>query len=521
MFRVFRRWAHSNADEHFLRKALVQANQKQYYPTLNAVRSQYSNYQLTRISQFISTFHKVDFDQYPKKLFPEVHMVEGRINSIRKSGKNMLFIDIVQDESKIQLIVHNKLMNLSSEEFAESHSGLRKGDYINCVGHPSVSNVGELLLRLSYPIKMLSPCVNSSLVPDKINDQSLINSHRVLNYLVDHNSRQTMMVKSAVIQSVRNFFLNQDFMEVSTPILGHGSGANANPFVTKSVTMDKPLELRVAPELWLKKLVIGGFDKIFEIGTNFRNEGIDATHNPEFTSCEFYQTYLNLDDLIDITQRFLQHVHGDVLQKFPNLESLGVIPSFTNFTRYEFIPTIEKLTGERLPEVLSSENLIAYHNKLAIPLPSIKSPASLLDNLSSIYIEPLSANNQPMFIYNQPEELSPLAKSTVKQYDGRDYNISLRFELFINGKEYVNAYEEENNPYEQEAKFKSQQQNKLDYNDKESLTPDWNYTNTMYYGLPPTGGWGCGIDRLVMLFARSERIDEVLPFGDLRDVLKQ
>lgn len=448
-------------------------------------------------------------------------MIEGRISSIRKAGKHMFFIDIVQDEAKVQLIVNNKLVNLPSEKFIEIHSSLRSGDHVNCLGNPSVSNGGELSLKLTHPVTMLSPCVKSSLVPDKITDTSLVNSNRVLNYLVDSKSRQTMVVKSTVIQSIRNFFLNREFMEVTTPILGHGSGANANPFVTKSVTIDQPLELRVAPELWLKKLVISGFDKVFEIGTNFRNEGIDATHNPEFTSCEFYQSHLNLSGLIEVTKNFLQHVHSEVLRKFPNLESLQQIPSFTNFVHYEFIPTIEKATGEKLPEVLSSENLISYHEKLNIPLPSVKSPANLLDNLSSIYIEPLSANNLPIFVYHQPEELSPLAKSTTKHYDSRKYNISLRFELFINGKEYINAYEEENNPFEQEAKFRNQQQNKVDYNDKESLSPDWNYTNAMYYGLPPTGGWGCGVDRLVMLFTGSERIDDVLPFGDLRDVLKQ
>ena len=203
------------------------------------------------------------------------------------------------------------------------------------------------------------------------------------------------------------------------------------------------------------------------------------------------------------------------------LPSLSALASGT-FPKYEFIPTLELKTGVALPSELTAESLIEYYNSIGLEVPVLKSPSNLLDNLSSIYLESISQDTKtPIFIYNQPSVLSPLAKSAILDYDGRSYDISLRFELFIQGKEYVNSYEEENSPFEQSKKFKLQQLTKTQFNDNEMIIPDWEYIKLMEYGLPPTGGWGCGIDRLCMLFSGSERIEEVLSFGNIRDVVRQ
>lgn len=419
-------------------------------------------------------------------------------------------------------------MGLEKPQFHEIHHDLRKGDYIDCIGHASVTNVGELTLKLVTPVALVTPCLNTMVVPERLVDRKLINSNKVLNYLVDNDAKQRIMVKSQVIQSVRNYLLSRQFLEVQTPLLqGNSTGANATPFTTASKYVDADLQLRVAPELWLKKLVIGGFEKIFEIGQSFRNEGIDSTHNPEFTTCEFYQSFIDLNDLMDMTQGMLLTIYRDIAargdtlavarSRLTALEPL-IDPSYV---RYEFIPTLESQTGHQLPPRLDSASLVQYHQILGLEVPKVVSPASLLDNLASIYLEPLhQTTNKPVFIYHHPTELSPLSKSTTTTYGGRHYEISRRFELFIAGNEYVNAYEEENSPFEQLKKFQLQQLSKSDYNDHESLVPDWNYVELMEYGLPPTGGWGCGIDRLAMLFCGVERIEDVLTFGSVRDVVR-
>ncbi|KAI5970718.1 MSK1 [Candida margitis] len=403
----------------------------------------------------------------------------------------------------------NKLMGTDIDRFNKVHTWFKPGDYISCIGYASRTKTGELTLKANSPIELLTPCLLK--MPNKLTDKGIINNNRVLNYLVNPDSKQPIIIKSRIIQCIRQFLLQRDFLEVQTPILSNeGTGANANPFKTKF--KDTEVQLRVAPELWLKKLVIGGFDKVFEIGNNFRNEGIDQTHNPEFTSCEFYQAYTSLEELMQMTEELLTEI-------FKTFNMTSILEK-AKFPRYEFLPTLEQVTGVPLND-LSFDGLLQYYKRLDLQVPPNPNPTSLLNNLSEVYLESLSVSkhpNTPVFIYNQPELLSPLAKSSLVNGTTR---VSSRFELFINGKEFINAYEEENDPYQQFAKFKQQQESKREFNDDEMLIPDWQYVQTMKLGLPPTGGWGIGIDRLAMFISGVERIDNVLPFGNLRDVLKQ
>lgn len=511
------------------RKAIITEKPAAYYPIISSLRG---SAPVLRIPEFVASYGTTDFSRFEKKRHPDVVQVEGRVASIRRAGKAMYFIDIVQDETKLQICASNKLLaDTSSSEFSRVHSFIRKGDHISASGHPSITNVGELTLKATSPINVASPCLNSVTLPEKLSDRKLINSNRLLNYLVDPTLKQKIMVKAAVTGAIRSYLNLQNFVEVQTPIIaGAGSGANAEPFLTvlRALSNEKLL-LRVAPELWLKKLVIGGFDKVFEIGTNFRNEGIDATHNPEFLTCEFYRSFTSLNELMGMTEAMFTHIYTELERQSERMTilqpQLHKLTAFAEgkYPRYEFVPTIEERSGYKLPAVLDTENLIEFYEQAGLKLPSTKSPASLLDNLSSIYLESISEEtpNMPIFIYNQPSVMSPLAKSSVVTYGERSYDVSLRFELFINGKEYVNSYEEENSPYSQAEKFKMQQQNKAEFKDNEALIPDWNYVQQMEYGLPPTGGWGCGIDRLSMLFSGSSRIEDVLTFGTLRDVVRQ
>lgn len=512
-----------------LRKSVVAQSPAQYYPPLGSTRSVYP---VLRVKDFISQFEHHNFSVYPRNSHPDTVQLEGRLKSVRKAGRAMYFMDLVQDDCEVQICASNQLLgDMDKEAFSELHSFIRKGDHVTCIGHPSTTNVGELTLKLCKPIRMCSPCLKLATLPPKVTDRLLINGDRVMNYLVTPRSKAKIMIKSLVTQAIRKFLIARDFLEVNTPLLGGaGTGANAEPFHTNLKALaDEKLQLRVAPELWLKKLVIGGFDKVFEIGPNFRNEGIDSTHNPEFMTCEFYRSFTSLPELMKLTEDLIRSIYNELEARqdaVPLLrETLPPLkPLLTElYHKYEFIPTIEQLTGASFPEELSTESLLAYHKQIGVLPPSMLSPSALLDNLSGKILETISSRkaNTPIFIYNQPALMSPLAKSAVLNYNGREYEISMRFELFINGKEYVNSYEEENSPFSQSSKFRLQQQAKEDYNDKELLIPDWNYVKLMEYGLPPTGGWGCGIDRLSMLFSGSERIEDVLTFGVLKDVIKQ
>ncbi|EDK46821.1 mitochondrial lysine-tRNA synthetase [Lodderomyces elongisporus] len=503
------------------RKAIIQSEpyfESSCYPSIADARQQYPDATLLRISDFRNRFETTDFSNYEYNRTSECYNIEGRISGIRKFGKAMFFFDLVQDNCKLQVLISNSLVVLEKSEFDRVHSWFKEGDYVSCHGFASRTKTGELTLKVNTPVRMLSPCLIQ--LPDKLIDKGIINQNRVMNYLVNPKSANPIIVKSQVIQAIRQFFINKGFLEMQTPILSSlGTGANAQPFLTKF--KDDHVQLRVAPELWLKKMVIAGFEKIFEIGNNFRNEGIDQSHNPEFTSCEFYQSFTSLEELMNITEELLKQIFHKFKVPLGGTEQTKVSLKSIKFPKYDFLPTLEEITGKKIND-LSLDSLLTLYKELGITVPSNPNPISLVNNLSETYLESLSVTkhyNVPVIIYNQPEILSPLAKSKTDGHNG--IPVSLRFELFINGKEYVNAYEEENNPKIQLAKFQQQKANKQKYGDNEMLIPDWEYVKTMEMGLPPTGGWGIGIDRLAMYVSGAERIDEVLPFGNLRDVLKQ
>ncbi|ODV59083.1 lysine--tRNA ligase MSK1 [Ascoidea rubescens DSM 1968] len=521
-------------NEHYQqKKETVSANPAQYYPMIDKIRfsltGNENRAQIMRIPDFINKYSSFDFGTLSEEVKSNIYIIEGKIFSIRKAGKSIIFVDLVQDYCRLQVIVSNSQIGISKEELFNLHNHFKRGDAISVIGFPMRTKAGELSIRLIKPISLASPALQP--VPPALNEENR-KGNRIANYLIDRHSKDIILSKSYIINNLRNFLTNKGFIEVETPIIAHSSkGANANPFLTNAKKIkDTELQLRVAPELWLKKLIIGGFDKIFEIGKVFRNEGLDPTHNIEFTTCEFYQTFINLEDLMKISEDMLNFIlknfvdyNKDVLQNTKLDNYLSEISTYFQnpFKRLDFIETIEKQTKIQLPLDLSNvKDLLNYFSQLNIEPPILQSAQNLLNELCSLYVEPLCED--PTFIYNHPAILSPLAKSTLKQYSrNRNYEISLRFELFMKGKELINAYEEENNPFKQDDNFKIQLKLKEEFNDNESLVPDYKYVKTMEYGMPPTGGWGIGIDRLTMLLTNSNNIDDVLSFGKLTDVIKQ
>ncbi|CCH42500.1 Lysyl-tRNA synthetase [Wickerhamomyces ciferrii] len=504
------------------RKQIISESPNSYYKTLNEIRFKDAN--RLRIPEFRQKF--VDFQWPENKRIDEEYTIEGKIQSIRRSGKGMVFIDIIQDFQKIQLVLMNKMIGLTKEEFSEHHDHFQKGDFIIAKGFPGITNVGELSLKCSNSIILASPTLHP--LPPKLSNPEKRHSNKIVDYLVNKDSQNSIIIRSIIINTLRNFLNNKGFLEVNTPIISNSSkGANATPFITSSQHIKDSkgnpldLQLRVAPELWLKKLIIGGFDKVYEIGQVFRNEGIDSTHNPEFTTCEFYQSFTNLEELMNMTELIFHDISKAVSKFEQSQDAIKLInQDGSHFQKLEFIPTIESQTGIKFPQEINPDSLLEYFQKINIEPPQIKSSPQLLDKLASIYIEPLCT--KPTFIYHHPAIMSPLAKSTIISYSSdQNYEISRRFELFIKGKEFVNAYEEENSPFEQELKFKLQQSMKDEFNDDESIVPDSKYVKSMEWSMPPTGGWGIGIDRLSMFFSGKDRIEEVLTFGTLNDVLKQ
>jgi lysyl-tRNA synthetase class 2 len=322
---------------------------------------------------------------------------------------------------------------------------------------------------------------------------------------------------------MHSFFNDKDFIKVNTPILQSGAGgAVARPFETEATELQgETLNLRIAPELWLKRLMVGGMDRVYELGPVFRNEGVDATHNPEFTICEFYAAKASLDNLMQWTEALFRHIQSEVSAAQAQLSALELpdLALSSPFQVLEFIPDLEKAMNRSLPDLSSSTaqpDVINLFAELDLDLPSKPTLPRLLDALAAAYLEPLCMT--PTFITNHPACLSPLSKHhTCPQTSQR---ISARAELFVAGRELANMYEEENSPFAQRAKFEQQllfQAEDGEGDGRKSV--DESYLAALEWGLPPTGGWGCGVDRLVMLFSGRPRLGDVLAFGGLRNVV--
>ncbi|KAI9652158.1 MAG: hypothetical protein M1829_001829 [Trizodia sp. TS-e1964] len=414
---------------------------------------------------------------------------------------------------------------MTCEEFRSLHSYLKagerkEGDTITLyaiTGIPHRTDRGELSLLATAIPNLLSPSLHQ--LPEELLDPETKRRNRHTELLINQQAADTLRLRSHIVQYLRNFFIQDGFYEVETPILAESaSGAVARPFLTSATEFpERSLALRIAPELWLKRLILGGMDRVFEIGPSFRNEGLDTTHNPEFTTCEFYKSFADLEELITITESLLrglaQHVQKLKETQFTSLPQLHI--DFTSpFKRIDFIPTLEKAIIQPLPDLTSpsaASDLLEIFKSHSIPPPPFPTLPRLLDKLSSHFLEP--ASSTPTFIINPPAALSPLSKS-FSHANGQ--LVSARVELFLHGRELINAYEEENSPFEQRRKFELQ----ASWRDQEDgSTVEESYLQALEWGLPPTGGWGCGVDRLCMLFTGAERIGDVLSFGSLRNVV--
>lgn len=455
-----------------------------------------------------------DFDFYAKDIIEQFESLEGktvkisgRITSKRDMGKAS-FMDVSDSSGKIQ--VYLKINDIGEEEFKEINSLWDIGDIVGVEGFVFKTRRGEVSVhatKLTLLAKSFLP------LPEKfhgLRDTDTRYRQRYLDLISSPEVKDTFVKRSKIIQTIRNYLDNKNFIEVETPVLNViPGGAAARPFVTHHNTLDMDLYLRIAPELYLKRLIVGGMDKVYEIGRLFRNEGMSTKHNPEFTTIELYQAYCDYQTMMNLAEDLIRNcakaVGIDGVFEYQG----DKIDVFSPFKRLTMIDAVKQFTGVNFSEFMGDNaKAIEVAQKLEI---KYQPKDSWGDILNKVFEEKVEENLvEPTFIYDYPIEVSPLTKKK----PGCDYLVE-RFELFITRRELANAYSELNDPIDQRERFKRQVQMR-EAGDQEANMLDEDFITALEHGMPPTGGLGMGIDRLVMLLTDSPSIRDVIIFPTMK-----
>ncbi|RXI28830.1 lysine--tRNA ligase [Arcobacter ellisii] len=439
------------------------------------------------------------------------YTVAGRIKFFRLMGK-AAFLKIEDESGMLQIYVarDNLPEGFYNDIFKKN---IEVGDIIEVSGYPFVTGQGELSLHAD-DLRILTKAISP--LPEKyhgIQDKELRYRQRYLDLIMNSEVRKTFQIRSKVISLTRRFFENKGFLEVETPMMHPiAGGANAKPFVTHHNALGIDRFLRIAPELYLKRLIVGGFEAVFEINRNFRNEGMDATHNPEFTSIEFYWAYKTYKDLIVITKEYFEYL-------FEHLNLPTVLPygnlkiDFSKFTEIPLIQSLYEIGGVPQDIVEDKEKIITFMKEKNLDVNVNMNLGQLQGELFDEYVEAKLIN--PTFITEYPVEISPLARRNDEKPHLTD-----RFELFIAGKEIANAFSELNDPLDQLQRFESQIAAK-EAGDDEAHEMDEDFVNALSYGMAPTAGQGIGIDRLVMMLTNEHSIRDVLLFPAMKPIKQE
>ena len=472
----------------------------------------------------------------PSQRLDTVVSIAGRVKAKRSSGSKLHFITLVGEQTTMQVVsmaddyaAEGECVCPGAEsqpqDFAGIHGLVKRGDVIGVTGNVGLSKSGEFSIY-AKKITLLATCFH--MLPDSHTGLSNVEQRfreRYMDLIVSPERISTFKTRSKIITYIRHFFDNLDFTEVETPVLNSlAGGAAARPFETHHNDLNCKMFLRIAPELFLKELIVGGMDRVYEIGRQFRNEGIDLTHNPEFTSIEAYWAYKDYDDIMKMTEDLLSGLammlYGSYEVPFkphdqsgkPIVEQEKVFNFKPPFRRIHIIPELEKRLNVTFPADFETDECNQWLQEIVKRegfecLPPLTT-ARLIDTLIAEILE--VECTQPTFICDHPRVMSPLAK-----WHRNDHRLTERFEMYVNKKELCNAYTELNNPLVQRAEFMKQLKNKAK-GDDESMPVDEKFLKALELGLPPTGGWGLGIDRLVMFMTSNISIKEVLLFPQMR-----
>lgn len=462
-----------------------------------------------------NTFKREDYAQDLQEKFANVDketIENGEKVYAKVAGRVMLnrgsFIVISDMTGRIQLYVDRKGLPGQTLELIKS---LDLGDIVGASGYIGRSGKGDLYVHLEE-FELLTKSLRP--LPDKfhgLTDTEVKYRQRYLDLMVNEETRKTFEIRAKVVSGIRAFLVDERFMEVETPMMHViPGGASARPFITHHNALDMDLFLRIAPELYLKRLVVGGFDRVFEINRNFRNEGISTRHNPEFTMIEFYQAYADYKDLMSLTERMLEKLATDILGSTDVPYGDEVFSFKGPFKKITMFDAILEHNPTFATDDVNDREFLA--NFIKNELKQEIQPSFGLGKLQTIVFEETVETKlrQPTFVTEYPAETSPLARR-----NDDNQHVTDRFEMFIGGRELANGFSELNDPIDQAERFHEQVAQK-DAGDDEAMHYDADFIEALEYGLPPTAGEGIGIDRLVMLFANAPSIRDVILFPHMR-----
>ena len=454
--------------------------------------------------QLKAKYSEMDKDQLHD--LGETAIIAGRLMTKRGKGK-VGFAHVQDREGQIQIYVRKDAVG---EENYEIFKKADLGDFIGVEGEVMRTDMGELSIKathLTHLSKALRP------LPEKfhgLTDVETIYRKRHLDLISNRESFDRFVTRSKIISEMRRYLDGLGFLEVETPVLhNEAGGAAARPFITHHNAQNIDMVLRIATELHLKRLIVGGMERVYEIGRIFRNEGMDATHNPEFTSIEVYQAYADYQDIMDLTEGIIQHVTKAVKGDEPVIYQGTEIKLNETFKRVHMVDAIKEVTGVDFWKEMTLEDAQAIAKEKNVPLEKhFNTVGHIINAFFEEFVEETLI--QPTFVYGHPVEVSPLAKKNDEEPRFTD-----RFELFIMTKEYGNAFTELNDPIDQLARFEAQAAAKA-LGDDEATGIDYDYVEALEYGMPPTGGLGIGIDRLCMLLTDTTTIRDVLLFPTMK-----
>lgn len=453
--------------------------------------------------------HSTDF--IIKKNSGKKTSLAGRIMSLRRMGKAS-FLNLQDMNGKVQLFISRDDVNSKTYELFKL---LDIGDLIGVSGSVFITKTNMATLKIEK-LELLTKSIRP--IPDVkekdgekfniVSDKEFRYRKRFVDLIINPEVKNDFIKRATIINSIRNFLNKNKYIEVETPVLQpvYG-GANAKPFVTYHNALDQQFYLRIATELYLKQLIVGGFEKVYEMSKDFRNEGVDRSHNPEFTMLEFYQAYVDYHYMMDFVEKMFKEIAKDLKMKTIEIDNVKI-----DFSKKFHRKTMDELIKEHLNEnvnLSSHDDLYSLCKKLNLKVKKSDSVAKLIDEIMRRKIEPHLV--EPTYVINHPVEISPLAKV----HRGHDKSFTERFELFIAGMEFANGFSELNDPIDQRNRFEDQS-SKRNSGDEEAFPIDENFLEAIETGMPPTAGVGVGIDRIAMLFIGTRWIRDSIIFPTLK-----